>query len=71
MGPSRHLLGSVDAGRGIKFQALNRLLVAPHHGLVRGAQLGPDAVALAYIPAPAGKDEAGARSNEKKNLRHG
>ena len=62
-------LGLIDAGQRIKLQRHNGL--GPLlHGLPGGAKLGRDAGALAQVPTPSGQEEACARGEEEKDLRH-
>jgi len=63
-------LGPIDAGQRIKLQRHDGLGLPLLHGLLGGAKLGGDAGALAQIPTPSGKDEAGSCGEEEKDLRH-
>lgn len=67
--PLLHPLWPIDAGRGVALQRHGTLGLAARKSLLGGAKLGNNAPLLVAVPAPSGKDEAGAR-DEEKDLRH-
>jgi hypothetical protein len=68
--PLLHPLWPIDAGRGVALQRHGTLGLAARKSLLGGAKLGNNAPLLVAVPAPSGKDEAGARDEEEKDLRH-
>ena len=65
-----HPLRPIDAGYRVTFQPLDGPGVAPRKSLLSGSKLGGNAPPLLRVPAASGEEEASARGEEKKHLRH-
>jgi hypothetical protein len=68
--PVRDVLRPIDSGRGVALQRHGTVGLAARKSLLGGAKLCRNAPLLVAVPAPSGEDEAGARDEEEKDLRH-